>query len=119
MASTEGNVSAFQAQPQFRREKSMKRIVLLGVIVLSLTGCGEKFRGAYLPAVRGSAYDKLEFASGDSVDITWGPAVIRATYKIDGKKFVLTANGQTAVFQIDDRGCINGGLLAGKYCKAK
>jgi hypothetical protein len=43
----------------------------------------------------------------------------RVTYKIDGKQLLMAGpNGQELVFDIDKDGCLDGGGLYGKFCKA-
>jgi hypothetical protein len=89
-------------------------------VVLVLASCGEKLSGTYVPArdLPGVfIYQKLEFVSGDSVDMTTFGGTVRASYKLDGKKVIVGPAGQSAVFTIDDKGCINTGTIAGTYCK--
>ena len=87
----------------------------------ALTSCGEKLSGTYLPeknGLGGLVYQKLEFVSGDSVDMTTLGGTMRASYKLEGKKVIIgMGGGQSAVFTIDDKGCIDTLMIAGKYCK--
>jgi hypothetical protein len=90
------------------------------LLALLLANCGEKLSGTYVPAEKGLGaliYQKLEFVSGDSVDLTTFGGTVRTSYKLEGKKVIIGPAGQSAVFTIDDRGCIDMGALAGKYCK--
>ncbi len=94
----------------------MSLIVLAPLAGFALTGCGQGVSGAYLPT--GSApYQQIEFSSGDTVDLTVVGMVRRGTYKVDGKKVVLTVDAQSIVFTLDDKGCLDGGSLIGTYCK--
>jgi hypothetical protein len=43
---------------------------------------------------------------------------VRGSYKIDGKQVLITVGGQQQVFMIDDDGCLDGGGVFGKFCKA-
>jgi len=90
---------------------------------MTLTACGgSHLSGTYLPAGSGMGnglvMEKLEFGSGDGVTLTMMQQKIRVTYKIDGKQLLLSANGQQMVFDIDSSGCLDGGGLFGKFCKA-
>ena len=90
--------------------------------MLFIASCGEKLSGTYVPVEKNGligliAYQKLEFVSGDSVDLTTVSGTVRTSYKLDGKKVIVGPAGQSAVFTIDDKGCIDTGTIAGKYCK--
>jgi len=98
----------------------MTRAILFVVLTgLALAGCGQSVSGTYLPAGTGmSAYQKLEFASNGTVDMTtmFG-STMQSTYKIDGEKMVITVTaGASLVFTVDGDGCLNGGIM-GKYCR--
>ena len=91
--------------------------VVLAALVLA--GCGRSISGTYMPANNGgmSPYQKLEFESGDTVDLaTIVGITMRGTYKIDGKKVIVTISSASLVFTIDDAGCLDGGM-EGKYCQ--
>jgi hypothetical protein len=101
----------------------MKRIILIAIACLILVGCGgSSLSGTYLPKGgglgNGLAMQKLEFISGDAVNLTMLEQTIRATYKVDGKQLLLIVNGQQEVFTIDDDGCLDGGGVFGKFCKS-
>lgn len=96
---------------------TMKRIVFVAIACLGLLGCGQKLSGAYVP--KGDAFfEKLEFVSGDAVNVTFMTQTVQGSYKLDGQQLVITVNGQQQVFTIDGEGCIDGGNMIGKYCKA-
>lgn len=96
-------------------------IMLVALAALALAGCGEKLSGAYVPKGDGTgkvfSYSKIEFVSGDTVDITALGIVREATYKIDGKRVAVTIDAQPLVLTIDDDGCLDGGSYLGTYCK--
>jgi hypothetical protein len=98
---------------------------LISILVagsFTLAGCGSRLSGTYLPSgkppsVIGFVYEKFEFGSGETVDIVIMDVTRRGTYKIDGKKVAMTLNGESLVMVMDDKGCLDGGELIGKYCK--
>lgn len=92
--------------------------LLVGLAAFALAGCGRSISGTYLPANGGmSPYQKLEFESGDTVDLaTIVGVTMRGTYKIDGKKVIVTIAGASLVFTMDDAGCLDGGMEV-KYCQ--
>jgi hypothetical protein len=100
----------------------MKRIIVVALACLALAACGKSLSGTYLPKGgglgNGLVMEKLVFGSGDTVDITMMQQTVRATYKIDGKQVLLIVNGQQQVFTLDDAGCLDGGGVFGKFCKA-
>jgi hypothetical protein len=99
----------------------MKRFALIALAGLALFGCSHGLSGTYLPKGggmgNGLVMSKLEFVSGDSVDLTMMEQTVRANYKVDGKQVLIGVNGQQHVFNIDDAGCLDGGNLFGKFCK--
>ncbi|HEX4241078.1 MAG TPA: hypothetical protein VHZ53_06695 [Steroidobacteraceae bacterium] len=99
-------------------------IVAAAAVAIGVVACGgSSLSGTYLPKGggmgNGLVMDKLEFGSGHSVTLDMMQQRIRASYKIDGKQVVLAGpNGQQLVFDIDKDGCLDGGGLYGKFCKA-
>ena|ERR1700674_361393 len=91
-------------------------ILFVALAGLALAGCDEKLSGTYLPA-GGAAYEKFELGSGEVVDLTAMGVVRRGTYKVDGKKVAMVIDAQSIVFTMDDKGCLDGGRLIGRYCK--
>ncbi|HYM32514.1 MAG TPA: hypothetical protein VEU47_14510 [Candidatus Cybelea sp.] len=101
----------------------MKPITLVAVACIALAGCGDSsLSGTYVPKGgglgNGLVMEKLVFGKGDTVTVTMMEQTFRANYKIDGKEFLLILNGAQMVFNIDGAGCLDGGGLYGKYCKA-
>lgn len=97
-------------------------ILFVTLVGFGLAGCDDKLSGTYLPVEGqglpfiGSPYQKLEFGS-ETVDLTALGMTVRGTYQVDGKKVAMVINGQSIVFTMDDKGCLDAGLLIGKYCK--
>ena len=100
----------------------MKRIIVVALACLALVGCGKSLSGTYLPKGgglgNGLVMEKLEFSSGDVVTVSMMAQTIRGSYKIDGKQVLITLSGQQQVFTIDNDGCLDGGGVFGKFCKA-
>ena len=99
----------------------MKRITLAGLACIALVACSHGLSGTYLPkgggVGNGLVMSKLEFVSGDTVNLTMMEQIIRTNYKVDGKQVLIGVNGQQQVFNIDDAGCLDGGNMFGKFCK--
>jgi hypothetical protein len=100
----------------------MKTSIVAAITCLALSGCGSSLSGTYLPQGggmgNGLVMEKMVFGSGDSVTLTMMQQNVRVQYKVDGKQLLLTLNGQSLVFDIDSKGCLDGGGLYGKFCKA-
>jgi hypothetical protein len=100
----------------------MKSIIFAALIALLAAGCSHNtLSGTYLPKGggmgNGLVMSKLEFLSGDQVNISMMEQTVRASYKIDGKQVLLNVNGAQQVFTLDAEGCLDGGGLFGKFCK--
>ena len=100
----------------------MNRIIIVALACIALAGCGETtLSGSYVPKGggigNGLVMSKLEF-SGDAVTVSMMEQRLRGTYKVDGKEVIINLNGQQQVFNIDSAGCLDGGNLFGKFCKA-
>lgn len=81
----------------------------------ALVGCGDDFSGVYTSDA--GFFDKLDFTSSDTVEITFMGQTKEATYVVEDEKVKITIDGETQVFTVDDDGCIDGGGIIGKYCK--
>jgi hypothetical protein len=107
---------------------TMRRLTIAlsgaAAIGIAVTACGgSSLSGTYVPKGggmgNGLVMEKLEFGSGNSVSLTMMQQRFRVTYKIDGKQLLMAGpNGQELVFDIDKDGCLDGGGLYGKFCKA-
>jgi hypothetical protein len=99
----------------------LKSIIFATLLCLFAAGCSHGLSGTYLPKGggmgNGLVMSKLNFISGDQVDISMMEQTVRANYKVDGKSVLLIVNGQQEVFTLDDAGCLDGGNLFGKFCK--
>lgn len=100
----------------------MKSIIFAAVLGLLAAGCSHGLSGTYLPKGggrgNGLVMQKLEFLSGNEVNLYMMEQTVRATHKIDGKQVLLIVNGQQEVFNLDPSGCLDGGSLFGKFCKS-
>ena len=100
----------------------MKSIIFASLLCLLAAGCSRNsLSGTYLPKGggmgNGLVMEKLEFLSGDAVNIYMMEQTVRGSYKIDGKQVLLIVNGQQEVFNLAADGCLDGGNLFGKFCK--
>jgi hypothetical protein len=99
----------------------MKSIVFGALLCVLVAGCSHGLSGTYLPQGggmgNGLVMQKMEFLSGTEVNLSMMEQVVRANYRIDGKQVLLIVNGQQEVFNLDDKGCLDGGNLFGKFCK--
>ena len=101
----------------------MKRFAIVALACLALAACGKSLSGTYVAKGgsglgSGLVMEKVEFISSSEVNLTMMEQTFRVPYKIDGDQVLFTANGQSMVFKIDSDGCLDGGTLFGKLCKA-
>ncbi|WP_321474660.1 hypothetical protein [uncultured Paludibaculum sp.] len=115
-------VSAFASRiverGEHRKLMSKNRFLFAAAAVAAfgLAGCGARVSGVYKP--NGPAFlDSLNFKSGGKVDLTFMTMTKEGTFAVDGKQVKVTNGGDTQVFTLDDKGCLNGGALLGRYCK--
>lgn len=95
--------------------KTILRIYLACCFAV-LCSCTNGLQGAYVG--QGNAFfDQLTFTSGSTVEIVFMGATKEAQYEVDGKKVRITAAGETQVFTLTDKGCLDGGGMLGTYCK--
>ncbi|MGJ5819375.1 hypothetical protein [Paludibaculum fermentans] len=83
---------------------------------LMLGGCGARVSGVYKPDGAGFL-DGMNFKPDGKVDLTFMTMTKEGTFAVDGKRVKVTNGGDTQVFTLDDRGCLDGGQLLGRYCK--
>jgi hypothetical protein len=100
----------------------MKAIIFVLLLGLLAAGCSHGLSGTYLPrgggVGNGLVMQKLEFLSGNEVNLYMMEQTVRATYNVDGKQLLLIVNGQQEVFNLTPEGCLDGGSLFGKFCKS-
>lgn len=91
------------------------RIALLALPLMLIAGCGNSLSGKYGTAKGVS----LEFHSNGKVELDIIGPIQEANYVVeDGKvKISGVANAGTLVLKIDDKGCLDGGMMLGKLCK--
>jgi len=59
----------------------------------------------------------MTFTSGNKVERTNPAGTTEVSYEIEGDKVKIASAGQTLVFTIDDKGCLDSGGIMGKFCK--
>ena len=92
------------------------RCVLAAAMCTVFVACGSRVKGIY---TGDGFFDRLNFKSGGKVEITFMTMTKEGTFAVEGNKVKLTAGGDTQVLAIDDKGCLDGGRLLGKYCKGE
>ena len=81
-----------------------------------LNGCGNGLEGTYVGGSN-AFFDQLTFISGKTVEIVFMGAAKEAQYTVDGTKVRISTAGETQVFNLNDKGCLDGGGMLGTYCK--
>ena len=84
-------------------------------LAAGLIGCGNSLSGTY--GKKGGV--SLEFHSNGKVELDVIGPIQEANYVVeDGKvKISGVAGAGTLVLKIDDKGCLDGGMMLGKLCK--
>lgn len=92
------------------------QVFSLGGAALMLGGCGSRVSGVYKP--QGATFlDGLNFKTGGKVELTFMTMTKEGTFTVDGDRVKVTNGSDTQVFRLDSKGCLDGGLLLGRYCK--
>ena len=97
------------------RSRMPRIATLLAAAPLTLLlGCGNSLSGTY--GQKGGV--SFEFHSNGKVELDVIGPVQEATYVVEDGKVKITSGSQgTMVLKIDDKGCLDGGLMMGKLCK--
>ena len=94
----------------------MKRLFIVVAAGLAVSACGDEGVSGTYKAKGTGILEKLEFTS-DKVDVTGLGETKQGTYMVDGDKVTVTIDGEGQIFTRDKEGCLDGGMLLGKYCK--
>ena len=92
-------------------------LVTTTLLAAFLASCDAKVDGTYSGKDTGF-FEQLTFTSKGTVEITFMGMTKEGTYVVEDKRVKITTGGDTLIFTIDDKGCIEGGGLLGKYCKS-
>ena len=88
--------------------------IALATSLALLAACGNSLSGTY--GKKGEV--NFEFHSNGKVDLDVIGPIEEATYVVeDGKVKITNGNQGTMVLRIDDKGCLDGGVMMGKLCK--
>jgi len=99
------------------RRHRMQRGAIAALAGLLLAACGAKVSGVYSGKNTGML-DQIEFRDDGKVELTFMGSVQEGRYVVeDGRVKISHAGGGTQVFRIDDKGCLDGGGMLGRYCK--
>jgi hypothetical protein len=98
---------------QSRAVRFVWPVLIVAPLVL-LSACGNSLSGTY-GEKRGVNF---EFHSNGKVELDVIGPIQEATYVVeDGKVKITNGNQGTMVLKIDDKGCLDGGIMFGKLCK--
>jgi len=87
---------------------------LLAIPLVLLSACGNSLSGSY--GKKGGVV--FDFHSNGKVELDVIGPIQEATYVLeDGKVKITNGSHGTMVLRIDDKGCLEGGLLFGTLCK--
>jgi hypothetical protein len=88
--------------------------LLAASAALLLAACGNSLSGTY--GKKGEV--NFEFHSNGKVELDILGPIQEASYVVeDGKVKISNAGQGTMVLKIDDKGCLDGGVMMGKLCK--
>jgi hypothetical protein len=89
-------------------------IALIAAAVALLTGCSNSLDGTY--GKKGEV--TMEFHSNGKVELDVIGPIQEASYVVeDGKVKITNGAAGTLVLKLDDKGCLDGGMMLGKLCK--
>lgn len=99
--------------------KRFARTTVAVVLVSVLAACGNGFAGEYGQSVNGKWETIMTFKGNGEVELDMMGNVMVGKYEVkDGKVYITGGNGgQTQAFRIDEKGCIDGGMLFGTMCR--
>lgn len=86
------------------------------LLALTLSACGGGLSGEYGERIGGEWETTFVF-KGKQVEAHFMGQTAAGSYDVKDGKVYIEMDGDTQVFQIDDKGCIEGGLLFGTVCK--
>ncbi|HXG00781.1 MAG TPA: hypothetical protein VNL69_08335 [Bacteroidota bacterium] len=96
-------------------------VLFAAFLALALAACDSGLSGTYTPdgtSLYGNMITSLTFKPGGKVEVTAMGTTQEASYEREGRKVKIVAQGSAAtIFTIDEKGCLDGGELIGKFCK--
>ena len=69
--------------------------------------------------VQDAHFDALVFKADHKVELVFLGSRTEADYVKEGTDIKINTNMGTQVLSLDDKGCLDGGFVMGKYCKEK
>ncbi|SBV35350.1 conserved exported hypothetical protein [uncultured Stenotrophomonas sp.] len=101
--------------------EKIARAVPVMLLVALLTACSGGLSGEYGQEVNGEWDTTMTFKGDGEVEIDMGIAQVVGKYEVkDGKLRISMSDGTPSqAFVINDKGCIEGGMLFGTLCKKK
>lgn len=99
-----------------KTKASIALLVSAIAVAVSSAAWGAKLEGEY-SGTGNSFFEKLTFKPGGKVRVTFMGMTKVGTFEVEDNEVLITVGNETNVFTLDDRGCVVGGGLLGKYCK--
>lgn len=97
--------------PLWTKQMNPIRTLTAVLIACLAVGCGAGMSGMYV-STKGSPMDmSIDFQAGDKALVTAMGATVEGTYKVEGDKVTVYANGKNVVLTKDGDGVLNGGPL--------
>ncbi len=91
------------------------------VLIFTLPSCDSGLSGTYKPdgnSLYGNMITSLTFKPGWRVEVLAMGVTQEVPYEREGNKVKIMTEGKSAtIFTIDDKGCLDGGEMIGKFCK--
>ncbi len=96
----------------------MTRTGLAMAACILVTACGSGVSGEYGSKNEFNGnWDTVFTFKGDRVEMDLLGATQVGTYKVEDRKVYITIGGQTQALRIDDKGCLDGGVMLGVQCR--
>jgi hypothetical protein len=100
--------------------RRIARTVAAAALLALLAGCGQGLSGEYgTTNSRGEFEPVMTFKSGGEVETELMGNIMVGKYEVkDGKVYISPVEGgPVQALRIDDKGCIDGGMVFGTLCK--
>lgn len=94
------------------------RVTIAAALLLCAACGGSSIEGTY--SGQGTGFlEKIVFKSDGKVELTFMGMTKEGTYVVEDGRVKITNGGDTSILAIAENGCLEGGGILGKYCKAE